>query len=54
MHAERREGKSLQTVTLPRDPPGSVLILIGPEGGWSKNEPEMAEQLALVPRSRTH
>ncbi|OQW30030.1 MAG: hypothetical protein A4E19_10745 [Nitrospira sp. SG-bin1] len=44
MLAERRKGKILQTVALPQDVTGSVLLLIGPEGGWSKEEMEKAEQ----------
>ena len=51
MLAERREGKSLQTVELPQDMTGSVLILIGPEGGWSKEEGRIAEQTNVVPIS---
>ncbi len=47
MLAERLEGKSLQTVELPQDVTGSVLILIGPEGGWSKEEMQMAEQAGI-------
>ncbi len=49
MLAERREGKSLQTVELPQDATGSVLVLIGPEGGWSKEEMQTAEQAGVVP-----
>lgn len=44
MLAERREGNSLQTVELPQGENRSVLVLIGPEGGWSKEEVEIAEQ----------
>ena len=44
MLAERQEGNSLQTVDLPQDVTESVLVLIGPEGGWSKEEVEIAEQ----------
>jgi 16S rRNA (uracil1498-N3)-methyltransferase len=44
MLAERKEGKSLQTVELPRDAIVSMLVLIGPEGGWSKEELLIAEQ----------
>jgi 16S rRNA (uracil1498-N3)-methyltransferase len=44
MLAERLEGKSLRIIELPQDATGSVLILIGPEGGWSKEEMRMAEQ----------
>lgn len=40
--AERQHGKSLRTVELPSDSTGSVLVLIGPEGGWSKEEIELA------------
>ena len=47
--AERREGKSLQTVELPQDMTNSVLILIGPEGGWNKEEVQIAEQAKVVP-----
>ena len=49
MLAERREGKSLQKVDLPEDVTNSVLILIGPEGGWSKEEVQIAEQTGVEP-----
>ena len=49
MLAERRDGKSLQTVELPRDVTSSVLVVIGPEGGWSKEEMGIAEQAGVVP-----
>jgi 16S rRNA (uracil1498-N3)-methyltransferase len=49
MLAERREGMSLQTAALPHDVTGSVLVLIGPEGGWSKEEVEMAERAGVEP-----
>lgn len=49
MLAERREGKSLQTVNLPEDATGYVLVLIGPEGGWSKEEVQIAEQAGVQP-----
>ncbi len=45
--AERQDGKSLQTVKLPQDVTGSVLVLIGPEGGWSTEETQLAEQAAV-------
>jgi 16S rRNA (uracil1498-N3)-methyltransferase len=41
---ERREGQSLNTVRLPEGGNESVLLLIGPEGGWSKEEVAQAEQ----------
>jgi len=49
MLAERREGKSLQTVELPQDVIDSVLVLIGPEGGWSREEIQTAKQAKVVP-----
>jgi len=49
MLAERREGKSLQAVELPQDVTGSVLVLIGPEGGWSQEEVQIAEQAKVLP-----
>jgi len=42
---ERREGQSLHSVHLPEgDNESVVLVLIGPEGGWSKEEIAQAEQ----------
>ena len=49
MLAERRDGKSLQTVNLPQDATGSILVLIGPEGGWSQEEAQIAEQAGIQP-----
>lgn len=49
MLAERQEGKSLQSVELPQNVTHSVLGLIGPEGGWSKEEMEVAEQAGVQP-----
>ncbi|MGB4067948.1 MAG: 16S rRNA (uracil(1498)-N(3))-methyltransferase [Nitrospira sp.] len=49
MLAERREGKSLQTVNLPQDATGSILVLIGPEGGWSQEEAQIAEHAGIQP-----
>lgn len=49
MLTERREGKSLQTVKLQQDVTSSVLVLVGPEGGWSKEEVQIAEQAKVVP-----
>lgn len=42
--SERQEGTSLQTVELPQRADDSVLVMIGPEGGWSAKEIEMARQ----------
>lgn len=41
---ERREGQSLHNVPLPEGGNESVLVLIGPEGGWAKEEVAQAEQ----------
>ncbi|MBM4138708.1 MAG: 16S rRNA (uracil(1498)-N(3))-methyltransferase [Nitrospira sp.] len=49
MLIERRDGMSLQTVALPQEPTGCVLILIGPEGGWSKEEMALAKQEDIQP-----
>jgi 16S rRNA (uracil1498-N3)-methyltransferase len=49
MLAERREGKSLQAVELPQSVTDSILMLIGPEGGWSKEEVQIAEQAKVIP-----
>ena len=49
MLTERRDGGSLQTVSLPKEPAGCVLILIGPEGGWSKEETDLVEQAGIQP-----
>jgi 16S rRNA (uracil1498-N3)-methyltransferase len=49
MLAERRDGKSLQTIALPHDTSSSLLVLIGPEGGWSKEEQEIAERRGIEP-----
>lgn len=48
MLAERRAGKSLQMVNLPQDATNSILVLIGPEGGWSQEEVLMVEQMGGV------
>ena len=49
MLTERRDGKSLQTISLPKDPTGCVLIVIGPEGGWGQEELALAEQADIQP-----
>jgi len=47
--AERQERNSLQTVELPQDATHSVLVLIGPEGGWSQEEVDLAEKAGCHP-----
>ena len=41
---ERREGQSLDSIELPEGDNESMLVLVGPEGGWSKEEVAQAEQ----------
>jgi 16S rRNA (uracil1498-N3)-methyltransferase len=47
--AERLKGQPLQSVELPRDASGSVLILTGPEGGWSPQEVTTVLQAGVQP-----
>lgn len=49
MLAERQNGHSLRRVELPQDVRYSVLILIGPEGGWSQEEVSTARQAGVQP-----
>lgn len=49
MLAERRDGNSPQAIALPQDQSSSLFVLIGPEGGWSKEELELAEQRGIEP-----
>ncbi|MFO0707282.1 MAG: 16S rRNA (uracil(1498)-N(3))-methyltransferase [Nitrospira sp.] len=45
--AERRDGRSLQTVALPSSADDGVTIVIGPEGGWSQDELMHADQAGM-------
>ena len=45
--AERRNGRSLQTVPLPSAADEGVLLVIGPEGGWSQEELLHADQTGM-------
>ncbi|MHC9063130.1 16S rRNA (uracil(1498)-N(3))-methyltransferase [Nitrospira sp. CMX1] len=47
--AERRDGNSPQTIALPQDQSSALFVLIGPEGGWSKEELDLAEQRGIEP-----
>lgn len=48
MLTERQNGINLQVVDLPKDHTRSVLVLIGPEGGWSQEEMEATNQPGIV------
>ena len=49
MLTERLEGQSLRSTTLPTDQENAVVVLIGPEGGWAKEELAQAEQTGCTP-----
>ncbi|NWF74072.1 MAG: 16S rRNA (uracil(1498)-N(3))-methyltransferase [Nitrospirae bacterium] len=55
MLMERSSSSSLATISLPQDRSHSIVLLIGPEGGWAANEQRLAQeqgflQLSLGPR----
>jgi 16S rRNA (uracil1498-N3)-methyltransferase len=43
--AERSTGPSLNRIALPVDPEHSVMLLVGPEGGWDPEEVRLAQEL---------
>ena len=47
--AERSTGASLQTMQLPTEPRSILLLLIGPEGGWSQEELRIAQDQVHFP-----
>jgi 16S rRNA (uracil1498-N3)-methyltransferase len=53
--AERSSGTSISNFPLPNGPNSMVILLVGPEGGWTQEEQELAQQqeftlLTLGPR----
>lgn len=48
MLAERQEKTSLSTMDLPSDNPNGITVFIGPEGGWTKEERQMAKNLNVI------
>ncbi len=55
MLVERSSGPSLATVSLPRESQNPIVLLIGPEGGWTPDEQRLAQEqgflsLTLGPR----
>jgi len=49
MLTERHGSTSLQTVPLPRQTTENLLLLVGPEGGWSHDELRTAQQSGVTP-----
>lgn len=47
--SERSDGQSLATVALPSKPDESLLIAVGPEGGWTKEELGQAQACGFLP-----
>jgi 16S rRNA (uracil1498-N3)-methyltransferase len=55
LFAERSNGSSLATISLPEDRQQPIILLIGPEGGWAPDEQRIAQEqgflsLTLGPR----
>ncbi|MFM8552607.1 MAG: 16S rRNA (uracil(1498)-N(3))-methyltransferase [Nitrospiraceae bacterium] len=47
--SERADGQSLATVALPSQPDESIVIAIGPEGGWTQEELGKARACGFLP-----
>jgi len=47
--AERSIGPSLATIPLPQDHQHSIVLLVGPEGGWAPEEQRLAQELGFIP-----
>lgn len=45
MLAERTNGASLTNIALPREPHHAIVLLVGPEGGWTQEEQRLAQDL---------
>jgi 16S rRNA (uracil1498-N3)-methyltransferase len=46
--SERTTGFSLTGVALPREPHHSIVLLIGPEGGWTPGEQQLAQDRGFI------
>jgi len=46
---ERSNGPSLATIPLPVDHQHPIILLIGPEGGWTAGEQRLAEEQGFLP-----
>jgi 16S rRNA (uracil1498-N3)-methyltransferase len=49
MLTERSSGPSLATMPLPQDRAHSIILLIGPEGGWAAAEQSLAQEQGFLP-----
>jgi 16S rRNA (uracil1498-N3)-methyltransferase len=49
MLAERSSGPSLATMPLPQDHRHSIVLLVGPEGGWAPDEQLFAQEQGFLP-----
>ena len=49
MLAERSSGPSLATMPLPQDHRHSIVLLVGPEGGWAPDEQRFAQEQGFLP-----
>jgi 16S rRNA (uracil1498-N3)-methyltransferase len=48
---ERSSAPSLGTIPLPQDRQQSIVLLIGPEGGWAAQEQDLAQEQGFIPLS---
>jgi len=51
MLTERSSSPSLATIPLPQDRSHSIVVLIGPEGGWAADEQRLAQEQGFLPLS---
>jgi len=49
MLVERSSGPSLATIPLPQDHQHSIVLLVGPEGGWAPEEQRLAREQGFLP-----
>ena len=54
MLAERQEKALLSTMDLPPDNPNGITVFTGPEGGWTREERQIAKNLNVVFASLGH
>jgi len=46
--AERTIGVSLAHISLPRESHDAIVLLIGPEGGWIREEQQLAQDRGFI------